>query len=86
MFSSLVKRYSVGKERVLQGLSGREAAKGLTFRENDVALLVSEGLSNREIADRLFLSENTVKFYLKSIFQKLRIKSRRDIKKILSFR
>ncbi|EFC91375.1 ATP-dependent transcriptional regulator, MalT- like, LuxR family [Dethiosulfovibrio peptidovorans DSM 11002] len=85
-FSSFVKRYSLGKERVLQSLSGREAVEGLTFRENDVALLVSEGLSNREIAKRLFLSENTVKFYLKSIFQKLGISSRRDVKKILSLR
>ncbi len=82
--SSLIKRYSAGKERILQSLSGRDAAEGLTRRENDVSLLVSEGLSNREIADRLFLSENTVKFYLKSIFQKLGINSRREIKKALS--
>ncbi len=84
--SSLVKRYSLGKERVLQSLSGRDVSEDLTLRENDVVLLVSEGLSNREIAERLFLSENTVKFYLKSIFQKLGISSRRDIKKILSLR
>lgn len=81
--SSLVKRYSVGKERILQSLSGRDAAVGLTLRENDVAILVSEGLSNKEIADRLFLSENTVKFYLKSIFQKFGIKSRKEIKKLV---
>nr|WP_321502065.1 LuxR C-terminal-related transcriptional regulator [uncultured Dethiosulfovibrio sp.] len=84
--SSLVKRYSLGKERILQSISGMDALEGLTLRENDVAILVSEGLSNREIGERLYLSENTVKFYLKSIFQKLEIKSRREIKKALSLR
>lgn len=81
--SSLKKRYSVGKDRIIQSLSGKEAPVGLTPRENDVALLVSEGMSNREIADKLYLSENTVKFYLKSVFQKLDISSRREVKRAL---
>lgn len=81
--SSLKKRYHLGKGRILKHLSGKSAPAELTEREHDVALLVSEGMGNREIAKKLFLSENTVKFYLKSIFQKLGIHSRRDVKKSL---
>ncbi len=43
----------------------------------------SDGRRGHEIAERLFLSENTVKYYLKSIFRKLEIGSRRDLKEAL---
>ncbi len=80
---ALKERYSQGKCELLRHRSGGNMPAGLTLREYEVARLVSEGRRNREIAERLYLSENTVKYYLKSIFQKLEIGSRRDLKDAL---
>ena len=44
---------------------------GLTQRESEVLMLISEGLSNREIADTLYISEKTVKNHVSNIFKKL---------------
>lgn len=61
----------------------RTPSASLTHRECEVARLAAEGRNNREIADRLHLSGNTVKFRLKSVFQKLDIRSRRDLEETL---
>ncbi len=58
------------------GLSGsaviRQANEnGLTQREKEVLMLISEGLNNREIADTLYISEKTVKNHVSNIFRKL---------------
>lgn len=44
---------------------------GLTQRESEVLMLISEGLNNREIADTLYISEKTVKNHVSNIFKKL---------------
>ena len=44
---------------------------GLTQREHDVLLKMSEGLSNQEIAAALFLSESTIKTHVSNILFKL---------------
>ena len=48
----------------------------LNEREEQVLRLVAAGLSNPEIAEELFLAVNTVKWYLKSIHDKLGVHSR----------
>jgi ATP/maltotriose-dependent transcriptional regulator MalT len=40
--------------------------------------LISARLSNREIAEELYLSVNTVKWYARSIYDKLGVASRRQ--------
>ena len=55
----------------------------LSERELQVAKLASQGFTNNEIGKILFLSVNTVKTILKSIFKKLCIKCRIEIKNIL---
>lgn len=63
---------------------------GLTQREHDVLVKMSEGLSNQEIAAALFLSESTVKTHVSNILFKLDAKRRTEAiriakeKKILS--
>ncbi len=49
---------------------------GLTTREHDVLVKMSQGLSNQEIATALFLSESTVKTHVSNILFKLDAKRR----------
>ncbi|MCF7687112.1 MAG: response regulator transcription factor [Cephaloticoccus sp.] len=48
----------------------------LSPQENRVLALVAEGMTNKEVGDQLKLSENTVKNYLVSVFDKLKVKRR----------
>src|SRR5262249_4588623 len=52
------------------------AVSGLSAREREVLVALSEGLSNRELADRLFISERTANRHLSNIFTKLGVHNR----------
>ena len=65
----------------LARIGGRAAPPGeLTPTERRVAELVAEGRTNREVADALFVSVKTVEANLSRIFQKLGIRSRRQLR------
>jgi len=51
----------------------------LSPREKEVARLAAHGYSNAQIADELFISVETVKRHMATIFEKLGIKSRREL-------
>lgn len=66
-----------GKEAKPNALpSDPRQVEALTDREKDVLRLVGKGLSNPEIAKALFISEGTVKNYISSLYDKLRIDDR----------
>lgn len=51
---------------------------GLTKREMQVLELVADGLPNREVAKGLHISENTVKNHMRSVHEKLGVKTRTE--------
>ena len=52
----------------------------LSRREKEVARLVAKGYSNAQIAEELFISVETVKRHMSTIFEKLGIESRKQLK------
>ena len=55
----------------------------LTGAELQVAFAVADGLSNRDIAARLFISPKTVEHHLTHVFQKLHVRSRTDLARVV---
>lgn len=63
-----LKRISSALDQVLLFLS--DPFKGLTTREQEILVYLSEGLSNEEIAKKLYISIKTVKNHVSSIYRK----------------
>ncbi len=61
------------------------AAYGLSSREEEVVKLVVGGLSTKQISERLFIAEHTVQRHLTNIFEKVGVRSRRELVKQLFF-
>lgn len=57
--------------------------KNLTERERQVARLAAQGLRNSEIGSKLVVADRTVGNHLQSVFHKLGIRSRGELKHIL---
>jgi DNA-binding CsgD family transcriptional regulator len=55
----------------------------LTPQELQVAQLVASGVTNKEVASELFLSVRTIDAHLRSVFRKLGISSRRQLRELL---
>lgn len=51
----------------------------LSIREREIFDIIISGKSNKEIASLLNISVNTVKFHAKNIYEKLNIKSRKEV-------
>jgi DNA-binding NarL/FixJ family response regulator len=88
-------RYADDAARELRRLGGRVTRArrdsqtgdlGLSRRELEVAMLVTEGKTNREIAAVLSLSDRTVESHLARVFAKLGISSRAAIGRALAGR
>ncbi|SER60532.1 AAA ATPase domain-containing protein [Lentzea xinjiangensis] len=74
------KRWEEVRDRATRARSATDRLTGLTGRERDVAVLVAAGATSREVGERLVLSTRTVDAHLRSIFRKLGIRSRRELR------
>ncbi|GAB3248644.1 helix-turn-helix transcriptional regulator [Arthrobacter pigmenti] len=66
----------LGANRDIQRLSPATSPAGLTPREIEVLICLTEGASNKEIAAELFISQKTVGRHLANIFAKLDVTTR----------
>ncbi len=60
--------------------TGRDAVSSLTAQELQIARMVATGATSREVGAQLFLSPRTIEAHLRSIFRKLGITSRRQLR------
>ncbi len=54
-------------------------AYGLTKREGEITRLVLRGLSTAEVSEDLHITPNTVRDHFKAIFDKVGVRSRREL-------
>lgn len=63
------------------GFVEKEEDSGLTEREQQVLVQVSQGATDKEIAEALTISLNTVKTHVRNILAKLQVSTRREAAK-----
>ncbi|MBA2535404.1 MAG: helix-turn-helix transcriptional regulator [Rubrobacter sp.] len=61
------------------------AAHGLSPREEEVIGLLVRGFTNRQISRSLFISEHTAQRHISNIFEKVGVRSRKNLLKCLFF-
>lgn len=83
LIKDITSRYTKGLTTVKRAAKN-DLSYGLTKRELEVAKLAALRMTNKEIADKLFIAESTVKSNLKTIFNKLEINSRSELKDYFS--
>ncbi len=70
---------SVSEKSGLKSVRMEVSSFGLTQREQEIALLLSERLTMPEIADRLFISPRTVEKHAENIYAKLGIRRKQEL-------
>jgi len=55
----------------------------LTPQELQVAMTLAEGATTREAAARLYLSPKTVEYHLRHVYDKLEVRTREDLRKLI---
>ncbi|MCQ3035687.1 MAG: LuxR C-terminal-related transcriptional regulator [Bacilli bacterium] len=80
---NLIEHLASGYNKIHQALVGDNPNKHFTFREVEIINFIHMNYSNKEIADKLYLSPETVKYYLSSIYLKLGVSGRKELKEAI---
>lgn len=75
--------FSEGWRKVHNPITGHAVADNLTTTEFAASMLAARGWTNQEIGEHMNISANTVKQYISTALQKLRIEHRKDLKKFM---
>ena len=70
--------------RVSAWVADASADHGLSAREREVLALLAEGKSLREVAQALVISEGTAKTHASHIYEKLGVRNKRDLQRLVS--
>ncbi|MEO3789099.1 AAA family ATPase [Nonomuraea sp. B10E15] len=65
-------------------LTRPDTTRQLTAQQMRIARMVAEGATNKEVAERLFLSRRTVEHHLRNIFDRLGVRSRVELVRLMS--
>ena len=76
-------RFSSGWRRVHNPITGHDVADDLTTTEFAIAMLAARSWTTQEIAKHLNISANTVKDHISEAMRKLRVETRKDLKKYM---
>mgnify|MGYP000780468993 CR=1 FL=1 len=76
-------RFSSGWRRVHNPITGHDVADDLTTTEFAIAMLAARSWTTQEIANHLNISANTVKNHISEAMRKLRVETRKDLKKYM---
>ena len=76
-------RFSSGRRRVHNPITGHDVADDLTTTEFAVCMLAARGWTTREIAGHLNISANTAKRHISEAMKKLKVKNRKDLKQYM---
>jgi DNA-binding CsgD family transcriptional regulator len=77
--------YATELEKLVVEVSNKQKNEKLNFenllsiRENEIFDLIVLSKSNQEISNQLSISLNTVKFHIKNMYEKLQVKSRKEV-------
>lgn len=63
-------------ERIVEPGEKLKKVLGLSEREVEIAVMISQGFTNRQISSALFISEGTVRNYTSSVYGKLGVEDR----------
>jgi DNA-binding CsgD family transcriptional regulator len=74
---------SLGVDEPINSIRDVTQGLGITQRESEIIALICEGMTNKEIADQLFISVTTVKDHNQTIFQKLGVRNRTEVTRLI---
>jgi len=77
------RKSSQNPDKAIVGVGDVGYGHGITKRENEIIALLCEGKTNKEIADQLCISVTTVKDHNQAIFQKLGVRNRTEVTRMV---
>lgn len=83
--SEMVYRFSRGWMKIHNPNSKLKVTDTLTPYEFSIAMLAAKGRTNKEIAEYMAISVNSVKAYLTTIYQKIGISNRAELKNYVNY-